>query len=327
MRLKGHAKLIKPKEENIFQQSVSEPDIDWLCCVELNTSSEFRKWFAERLFPELDDFDHVQAWRSISDVNGESDLLWLIDAPGSGRIVGFIENKIKARAQPDQYLRYVTRGETLKEDGICQQFSIALLSPKKYRSTDSSAYPIQISYEDIVTWLREGTDDRSKYLATIYEAAINKLGTNAPVDKDITRFREQIWQLAKTGFPHLGVPQPGEVSATQYWVEMKHSGYKIIYKTYKKNGKFTNSVVDLELAGRGDDVEALQQQYHALLAGTGIIVVKTYESASFRLPVSTITPPIFDEAKVREALKAASKLMNWWENASLQKPLQTSVHY
>ena len=308
--------MTEPEVANIFRQTVSESDIDWIFCIELNVSPEFRIWVAARLFPELKGFDHVQAWRSISDVNGESDLLWLINTPDKGQMMGLIENKIDAIAQPDQYLRYVTRGEKLKGDGICQQYSVALLSPEKYRSTDSSAYPIQISYEDIVTWLHGRTDDRSKYLATIYEAAINKLGTNAPMDPDITHFRRQIWQLAKTEFPHLSVPQPGEVSATQYWVEMKHSGYTIIYKTYKEKGKFTNSVVDLELAGRGDDVEALQQQYQALLAGTEITVVKTMGSASFSLPVPAISPPIFDETNVREALIVASKLKVWWENAS-----------
>lgn len=230
--------------------------------------------------------------------------------------MGLIENKIDAVAQSDQYLRYVSRGEGYLSDGKCQEFSVALLSPEKYRSTDSSAYPIQISYEEIVTWLRDRKDDRSEYLATIYEKAINKLGTSAPMDPDITHFRQQIWQLAKTEFPHLGISNPGEVSATQYWVYMKHSGYQIIYKPFKKNCKFTNSVVDLELAGRGDDIKSLQQQYEALLAGTDITIEKTTKSASFRLPVPAITPPIFDEMKVREALTAASKLMTWWENVS-----------
>ena len=308
--------MIEPEEASIFRQSVSESDIDWLFCVELNTSPEFRKWIAARLFPELKEFDHVWAWRSISNIVGESDLLWLIETPDKGRMMGLIENKIDAIAQFDQYLRYVSRGESYVVEGICQQFSVALLSPEKYRSTDSSAYPIQIFYEDIVTWLCNRKDDRSKYLATIYEAAIDKLGTNAPMDTDITHFRRQIWQLAKTEFPHLGIPNPGEVSVSQYWVYMKHSGYTLIYKPYKKNGKFTSCVVDLQLAGRGDDVELLRQQYKELLAGTEITVVKTGGSASFRLPVPAITPPIFDGTKVREALIAASKLMAWWENAS-----------
>lgn len=308
--------MIEPEETSIFRQTVSEADIDWLFCVELNASQEFRNWVAEHLFPEIKEFNHVCALRSVSNVLGESDLLWLINTPDKGRIMGLIENKIDAVAQSDQYLRYVSRGEGYLSDGKCQEFSVALLSPEKYRSTDSSAYPIQISYEEIVTWLRDRKDDRSEYLATIYEAAINKLGTNAPMDADITHFCQQIWQLARTEFPHLGISNPGEVSATQYWVYMKHSGYKMIYKTYKKNGKFTNSVVDLELAGRGDDIESLRQQYEALLAGTDITIVKTMGSASFSLPVPAITPPIFDEMKVREALTAASKLMTWWENVS-----------
>ena len=307
--------MIEPEEASIFRQSVSESDIDWLFCVELNTSPEFQKWIAARLFPELKKFDHVEACRSISNVVGESDLLWLIDAPDNSRIMGLIENKIDAIAQPDQYLRYVTRGEGYKGDGICQQFSIALLSPEKYRSTDSSAYPIQISYEDIVTWLHERTDDRSKYLAKIYEAAINKLGTNAPMDPDITLFRRKIWQLAKTEFPHLSILNPEEVSVSQYWVNMKHSGYKLIYKPYKKNGRFTNCVVDLQLAGRGKDMELLKEKYGSGMKSKGIKIKKTGKSASFRLNVPLIEPPAFDECKVRDAFRAAEKLINWWDDA------------
>lgn len=91
-----------------------------------------------------------------------------------------------------------------------------------------------------------------------------------------------------------------------------------MYKTYKKSGSFTDCVVDLKLAGRGDDVEQLREQYKGALAGTTIAgttisVQKTGKSASFRVQVPRIVPPQFDEEKVREALGAASKLKAWWE--------------
>jgi len=74
--------------------------------------------------------------------------------------------------------------------------------------------------------------------------------------------------------------------------------------------------MDLELAGRGNDVELLQRQYQRELAGTRILVQKTEKSASFRLNVPAIVPPDFDQEKVREALQAAVKLKSWWEAAN-----------
>ena len=77
-------------------------------------------------------------------------------------------------------------------------------------------------------------------------------------------------------------------------------------------------MVDLQLDERGDEVEALKEQYKSTLALNGIMVEKTGGSASFRLQVPAIVPPHYEEAKVREALKAAAKLKAWWDNISLK---------
>jgi hypothetical protein len=304
------------EEASIFCQYVSEADIDWLFCVELNASEEFRRWISSRLFPDLGDFEHIQAWRSVSDVAGESDLLWLIETSEQGRIIALIENKIDAVAQPEQYLRYIRRGDGYVSEGLCQRFSVALLAPAKYRSSDSKAYPIQISYEALVDWFAARLDQRSRYLASIYRRAINELRTTAPADDEITQFQQRIWCLAQAEFPDLNLPDPKSVSASQYWVYMRHPGYILIYKMYKSSGTFTDCVVDLELAGRGEDAARLRQQYNADLAGTGITVWKTGKSAVFRLAVPAIAPPTFDEEKVRAALQAASRLKSWWESVS-----------
>ena len=72
---------------NIFRQTVSEGDIDWLFCVELNSSKSFRKFIGSIVFPEINDFEHIQSWRSVSNSIGESDLIWLIEHPSKGRFL------------------------------------------------------------------------------------------------------------------------------------------------------------------------------------------------------------------------------------------------
>ncbi len=301
-------------KQDDFQQVISEADIDWLFCIELNTCHNFRQWVAAHIFPEAEKFEHDRAWRSVSNSEGESDVLWRIELAGKGHVICLIENKIKAAAQPDQYKRYVVRGEDYVKKGKCQQVYVVLLAPKKYSSIDSSAYPYRIRYEDIEAWFRARPDERSQYLAWIYETAIKKQGALAPIDEDMLQFQQSIWGLASSEFPHLRVSEPRNVSITQDWIYMKkHAGYQIIYKMYKKNGIYTYCVVDLELAGRGDNVECLKEQYSQALSSTGIVVEKASKSAVFRLQVPFVAPPHYDEEKVRAALQAASDLKAWWE--------------
>ena len=132
----------------------------------------------------------------------KSDLLWRINTNGQGSIIGLIENKINAPAQRDQYRDYELCGERYIEKGYCQKYAVALISPKGY--SDTEKYPVRIFYEDIVTWLKDRPDERSRYLAEIYEKAIKKLSdpvefwnkykenSNASDDKSVKMLREAL---------------------------------------------------------------------------------------------------------------------------------------
>ncbi len=149
---------------NTFRQSVSEGDIDWLLCVELNACPEFRNWLADRLFKDCGDVRHVGAWKGVSKQvstgQGESDVLWLVES-AQKKILGMVENKISAPAQPDQYQRYIDRGRDYVKKSICDEFRIALLSPRAYSSQESEAYPIRIHYEEVCEWLECREAERS----------------------------------------------------------------------------------------------------------------------------------------------------------------------
>lgn len=300
------------KDIDIFRQTVSESDIDWLFCVELNSSKQFRKLIGSIVFPEVDNFGHVRAWRSISNTIGESDLVWLIEHPSKGRLIILIENKINATAQPEQYNRYVQRGNKYIKEGIANEYLVALLSPKSYSSADSSDYPVYIHYEHIIEWLQLRQDERSKYICSLYKNATNKKISPIIVDEENLHFRENVYHLAKKEFPLLNVVNP-KSDCNNIWISMRYPGYEIVYKTFKKNLKYTGSVVDLVISGRGNDVELLKARYVAPLKETGISVEKTGKSASFRLNVPMIEPPKFNEDKVRDALLAAMKLKSFWD--------------
>ena len=299
-----------------FRQSVSEADTTWLLCVELNASSDFRDWLADRLFKGCGKIRHHGAWTNVSTDKGESDVLWLVES-AEKKLLGMVENKITAPAQPDQYARYESRGRDYVKNSNCDDFRIALLSPSAYRSEESDSYPIKIHYEDVCEWLELRNDERSRYLAKIYMAGIAKRNerTLAPEDPDMKSFHLRIWELADSCFPELGVRHPdlSNKSASQTWLYIRQPEFTIIYKMFKKDGKFGNCVVDLQLDGQANDVDQLNAKYKSPLAGTPIDVVKTGKSASFRISVPPIAPPYFEKDAVSEALRSASFLKCWWE--------------
>jgi hypothetical protein len=297
-----------------FTQTVSEADIDWVVCTELNSSHDFREWMARRVFGQDEELTSLGAWRSVADSAGESDLLWLIDAADGARRLVMIENKIDAPAQPDQFERYMQRGHGYIKAGKCESFITVLLAPEKYRSPDSKDYEVPITYEALRDWLARQAGERSRYLASLVEQALRKQREKAPPDAEITDFRRRIWRLAEDEFPELGVQDPGEVSASQYWVYMEFGEFRIIYKMYRTAGRFGDCVVDLELPGRLNDVDRLRAQFAGDLAEAGIQVVATGKSASFRKRVPRVEPPHFDETAVRGALSVARSLLTWWRH-------------
>ena len=164
---------------------------------------------------------------------------------------------------------------------------------------------------------------------TFTRSAIEKRNEHilAPEDREMKMFHPKIWELAESHFPNLGVRHPdlSNKSASQSWLYIRHPGFTIIYKMFKKDGKYGDCVVDLQLDGLGTEVDHLRERYTSQLARTPICVEKTGKSASFRIPVPPIAPPNFYEFAVREALQAASTLKSWWENAKLGKARATET--
>ncbi len=313
-----------------FRQSTTEADIDWLVTSELNTNPPFRDWFASRLLGTLTPVKHIKAWRSISHHNGESDLLWHVKTRNDQDHFLMIENKINAPAQPDQYARYVKRGEFYVSKGECRTF-LALLAPKHYTSQDAHEYPLRLDYEDFYNWYKKMADEKSAYFAWIFDYVLNRKAPKssaaggssekgqAPIDEDMLNFQYNALKLARLEFPNLHVPEPKHISATQDWIYMRYSGYTVIYKMYKEKGKYYECCVDLELAGRGEDLIPLGEKYRPFMADTDVTLEKTGKSASFRKSVPLISPPVFEEEKVREAFISAETLIEWWEKVKIEK--------
>ena len=296
-----------------FAQSVSEADIDWILCLELNTNPKFRNWLGRMVFG----FEplHVRAWRSVCDpLLGESDLLWMVSSPDGHARIALLENKINALAQPTQYERYVLRGNQYRDQGFCVECRIVLVSPREYRSEDSEKYKDRVAYEDIRAFFDTLDDERGEHLCSIFDAALTR-PSSLPPCPEITAFRRQLWQLAQAEFPQLSIEEPKPTR--ELWTIKDYGPFSIKYKITSTLGGWHSSV-DLELPGRAADVEQLRTEYGADLKRIGADLVPTGKSAAIRLKVLCAPPPEYDESIARAALNAWTKLLTWWrENNDL----------
>jgi hypothetical protein len=295
---------------NQFAQTVCEADIDWIICIELNSNPQFRQWFGKEVFG-FEPAKHHRAWRSISDQSlGESDLVWLVDDDDGQSHIALLENKIDAIAQPDQYERYVLRGQKYNEENRWRSFRIVLVSPSGYNSADSAKYH-PVTYEALRDWFLARDGERPQYIASLFKAALDR--PVYPPIPWIIAFREQVWKLANLEFPELGLNKPAP--NREYWVTQRYDGFLIAYKMYRNVHKgFHRCVVDLELAGRAAEVEKLRAIYGTELLELSATVVEAGKSAVFRIEVPPADPQSFDEDATRVALTAWSRLLKWWSD-------------
>ena len=164
-------------------------------------------------------------------------------------------------------------------------------------------------------WFASCEGERSKYLASILEAAIVRFRTVPPPDPAITAYREQLWKLANTEFPALGLAKPRPTR--EYWVLQRYDDMQIRYKMYSNvRDGFHRSVVDMEFPGRAADLEQLKAQYASELSELGASVVRAGASAAFRIEVPLAKPPEFDAEVTRSALRQWETLLNWWKSRS-----------
>jgi len=134
-----------------YLASVAERDIDLLLMEEFHASEEFVKWFCSEI--DLHGISPADAWHSVSDTDGESDLLVRVIKDGQ-RIGVLIENKIAAPEQDRQAERYHIRGIKCREQGKLDRYVTVMCAPKRYLDSlsDKSEYHHRFSYEKIAAW-------------------------------------------------------------------------------------------------------------------------------------------------------------------------------
>lgn len=205
-----------------YLASVRERDIDLLLLEEFHCSDEFTAWFCRSM--GLLDVRFDGAWHSVSDIDGETDLLLRVRQQDV-RVGLFLENKIGAPEQEAQDTRYHLRARRACEQGKIDDYVIGMIAPERYLESvpDSREYSGSLSFETIEQWFQSRGDRRSLWRAEIMREAIaqNRRASNMLVNSTRTQFFEDYWRYLRAQHPKLLMRRPSPKGNKSNWVKFK----------------------------------------------------------------------------------------------------------
>ena len=156
---------------NLIFDKIEERDVDFIVMRAFAELPEFLALFLEKIGHQSGNVISVE--HSFTDNElGESDIT-VIATIENKRIGLLIENKIDAKAMPEQYARYILRGNKGKSAGKYDGFAVFLIAPQSYIDSNDEAqkYTNHISYEELMQFFE---DSNKIYDAEIIKEAIQK---------------------------------------------------------------------------------------------------------------------------------------------------------
>jgi hypothetical protein len=158
-----------------FLAPVDERDVDLLLLEEFHVSDEFVAWFCSEL--SLSGAVPSAAWHSVSDTDGESDLLLRVLREGR-RLGVFIENKVSAPEQDWQSERYHLRAKRAVEQHKLDEYLTVICAPRAYLEAlpKDSSYQHRVPYERIADWFGGQLGRRAAYRRLVMLEAIERDG-------------------------------------------------------------------------------------------------------------------------------------------------------
>ncbi len=250
---------------------------------------------------------------SLSDRDGESDLVVVFEKADKTRFALLIEDKIDAQFQPDQLARYRQRGDSGIERGFWKEFEVALFAPRSYldRHLIVQDFDIAFAYEDIASAICTTLSGRrGDYRADFISAAAPR-GASAFVkvkDAATDAFWNSAYALAQAEFPELEMKNP-DYAAGANWVIFRPQDIPTNIWTELKGG---NGNVDLTFYG--NSFEAVYEAASPLIE-KDMAILRVGKSPAIRLK----TPTFFVsegadviETKVRTGFSKSSRLISFY---------------
>jgi hypothetical protein len=247
---------------NFFINRISERDVDLLIIEEFAASKMFAALFLQRL--SIDEYEIVSISHSVMhSYLGESDISIVLQV-GNQRLAVLIENKISAIAMPQQYQRYVERGQEGVRKGEYDRFEVFITAPNKYLSSNQEAqkYPYSVSYEFMLEYFSANDDARSQIKATLLEQAIERAKVPYQVipNESVTMFWNQYIDYVKQHFYDLAINDEKKERGSK-------SSWPIFTTTDKRvkiRHKADRGIIDLEfsdLANRHQQLKPYIETY------------------------------------------------------------------
>ncbi|CAG4913859.1 PD-(D/E)XK nuclease family protein [Paraburkholderia gardini] len=244
-----------------FLASVAERDVDLLLMEEFHANDDFVSWFCSKL--QLTQVRADGAWHSVSDADGESDLIVRVLADGR-RIGVFIENKIAAPEQFNQAARYHLRAVRSQERGQIDTYVTVMCAPQRYLSSlrESSEYQFRVSYEEIAEWFGIQPDRRSAWRRQVMQDAIeqSRRGYQVVPHPGNTAFHYAYWQNIHSNHPRIVMRQPSVRGKNSNWIVLK--GRDSDKNNVQIDHLLRDGIVRLSLFGRTvDEVKATRPDW------------------------------------------------------------------
>lgn len=231
-----------------YLATVQERDVDLLLMEEFHVDGGFVEWFCERVGVPGARFDG--AWHSVTDADGETDLLLRVVA-GGDRVGVLVENKISAPAQERQDERYHIRAARAQNAGRFDRFVVCICAPRAYLDglPGESAYQSEVAYEDISGWYERSRDARSAWRRAIMEEAVaqGRRGYRMVVNESVSRFHMEFWEHLQVSHPELTMRRPTPKGGKSNWLLFKGTGSP---KEVGFHVKLDQRVVELGFSGR-----------------------------------------------------------------------------
>ncbi len=293
---------------------VCERDIDLLLLEEFIASFEFLQWFIDQVTKSAVEVKRLlDAQRSVTQSNGESDLEVLLQNANGHQVCVLIENKINAGLQPQQAERYQQRGENYLAQEKCANFYTVIVAPERYFGSDTNlkGFAAKVTYEQIRAWFsNQDMGDRRRYKELLLESAIGKgiTGYQPITDPVVTDFWRQYWELAREYAPELKMREPGAKPAGSNFIEFRQTGLPgdivVVHK-------LPSGCVDLQFCGMAEQLSELKNRF-----GNNVDVdmsfTKAKKSGCIRLYVPSINVArdfVQQKNSILQGVNAARRLL------------------
>ena len=276
---------------NYKNRNICERDMDLLYIEAFVTDHEFAELFIKQTKYNGKDFKIVSTEISKVDKNlGESDITVIFDFNGTKHAL-LIEDKIDAIDMPEQYRRYIKRGEQGVKNGEYSSFDVFILCPEKYHDYNEEAnkYDHFVSYEECLEYFSKCKEPLCKLW---YEQIAQALDTAKPENKveinetAVASFKKYA-EYQKEHYPRLKLLSKADGKSVNGWWPMFGTGDKNLYVIHKTDRNFADLTIN-KIGEKYAELTIIEKWLQE--NGNGDITLhKTGKSAAFRIETPDIS--------------------------------------